>query len=92
MTQSLADFLEVFGDVNKTGILLLLLALGSIFRIKGYIDGPGLIELFKTTTISYFSTTTIVHFTSMIRDHLDSKVLAGAIDKAKEAIEGKSNA
>ena len=74
MNQKLADALEVFSDTDKTAIMLLLLALASFFRMKGYVDGPGLVELLKTTTVSYFGTTTIVHFTSMIKDHLADKL------------------
>lgn len=77
MTTQLADFLEVFGDVNKTGIMLLILLFAGAFRIKGWIDGPGFVELCKATTISFFGTTTVVHFTSMIKDVI--------IDKAKTA-------
>lgn len=83
MTEGLSNFLEVFSDVNKTAILIILLVIGCVFRIKGYIDGPGFIDLSKTTTISFFGTTTVVHFTSMIKDVIADKA-KGSISKIEE--------
>ena len=74
MKQSLADFLEVFTDTNKTAIMLFLLGLSSFFRVKGYITPDGYVDLVKTTTISFFGTTTCVHFVGMIKDHLATKL------------------
>jgi hypothetical protein len=76
MKQSLANFLEVFTDVNKTAIMLILLIVAVLFRIKGYIDGDNLVDLLKTTTISYFGTTTVIHFTQMVKTNLESKIQA----------------
>ncbi len=74
MTQGLADFLEVLTDTSKTVVMAILLILATIFRIKGYVDGQGFVDLVRTTTIAYFSTATVVHFTSMVKDHLSSKL------------------
>jgi hypothetical protein len=74
MNDKLADFLEVFTDTNKTAVMAILLILGCILRIKGYVDGGQLTELLKTTTVSYFATTTVSHFTSMAKDHLANKL------------------
>lgn len=82
MQQKVSDFLEVFQDVNKTAILLLLIALGAIFRMKGYIQGVEFVDLLKTTTISYFGTASVVHLTGMVKDHLESK--AHAAELARE--------
>lgn len=76
MKQQLADFLEVFGDVNKTAVLAVLLLIATILRVKGYIEPSGFVDLCKTTTISYFGTTVASHFTSMIQDHLGNKLEA----------------
>lgn len=78
MKQSLADFLEVFQDVNKTAVMSVLLAIATIFRVKGFITDSGFVDLMKTTTISYFGTATVVHFTSMIKDHLADKLQSKA--------------
>ncbi len=74
MTQQLADFLEVFTDVNKTFVMAVLLMVSVFFRVKGYIDGQGFVDLLKTTTIAYFGTATAGHFTEMVRDHLSNKL------------------
>lgn len=74
MKQSLVDFLEVFQDVNKTAIMLFLLAVGALFRVKGYISGEGLVTLLQTTTVSYFGTTTFSHLTEVVKDHLATKL------------------
>lgn len=76
MQQKLADFLEVFTDVNKTAVMAVLLILATIFRIKGLIDGEGFVDLLKTTTVAYYGTATVVHFTSMVKDHLATKLEA----------------
>lgn len=74
MTQGMADFLETLGDTSKTAVMAVLLILATVFRIRGYIDGPGFVDLMKTTVVSYFSTTAVVHFTSMVKDHLSNKL------------------
>jgi len=73
MPQWLADCLEIFQDTNKTALMIGILILGSIFRIKGYIDGSQYTDLLRTTTVSYFGTNTVIHFTSMIKDAIASK-------------------
>jgi hypothetical protein len=74
MKQTLADFLEVFEDTNKTVVMAILLFISAFFRIKGYIDGQGFVDLVKTTTIAFFGTTSVVHFTSMVKDNLANKL------------------
>lgn len=74
MTQSVADFLEIVTDTSKTGIMFVLLVVGIILRVKGYIEGPGFVDLMRTTTVAYFSTTTIVHFTEMLKTQIASKI------------------
>jgi hypothetical protein len=81
MTQQLTDFIEVFSDVNKTAVMAILLGLGAFFRIKGYISGGEMVDLMKTTTVSFFGTATMVHLGGIVRDHLASKV---------EALKGQS--
>lgn len=90
MPQWLADFLEVFQDVNKTSLMVCLLVLASIFRVKGFIDGGQFVELIKTTTVSYFGTNTVIHFTSMIKDAISSKSLPKTPAEAiKDIVEAK---
>ena len=74
MSQKLVDFLTVFSDTSKTAIMVILLGLASFFRVNGYVDGSGFVELMKTTTIAYFGTTTMVGFTDMIKGHLEAKL------------------
>lgn len=90
MPQWLADWLEVFQDVNKTTLMAFLLVLASIFRIKGYIDGSQFVELVKTTTVSYFGTTTVIHFTSMVKDAIANKSLPKTpAEVVKDIVEAK---
>lgn len=74
MSQTLADFLEVFNDTNKTVIMAALLGISIFFRTKGYITPDGFVDLIKTTVVSYYGTTTVIHFTSMIKDSLAAKL------------------
>ena len=90
MPQWLANFLEVFQDVNKTSLMIALLILASSFRIKGYIDGGQFVQLITTTTVSYFGTNTVIHFTSMIKEAIASKSLPKtAADVVKDIVEAK---
>ncbi len=84
MSDKLADFLEVFGDVNKTAVMLLIMAIGVILRVYNLVDGGSLTDLLKTTTLAYFGTTTVVHFTSMVKDHL-----ASTAKQVLDKVEGK---
>lgn len=81
MKQQLADFLEVFQDTSKTGVMAVLLVLATILRLKGYIDGPGFVGLLQTTTVSYFGTTAAAHFVEMVKDTMANKLQA-AKDKS----------
>lgn len=74
MTQGLVDFLNVFQDVNKTFLMLLLVTVGVIFRCKGLLDGAQMVDFLKTTTISYFGTASVLNLTSVVRDHLATKL------------------
>lgn len=74
MTQQIADFLEIFQDTSKTVVMSVLLMISVFFRIKGYVDSEGFVDLMRTTTVAYFGTSTVVHFTSMIKDHLANKL------------------
>jgi hypothetical protein len=88
MPNWLANLLEVFNDTNKTTVMFLLLVLGSVFRVKGYIDSEGFITLLKTTTVSYFGTSTVIHFTSMIKDSIASKSIPKTPAALVKDIEG----
>jgi hypothetical protein len=74
MNQKLADILEVLNDTSKTCVMAILLLLATAFRIKGYVDSDGFVNLIRTTTIAYFSTSTAVHFVSMVKDSVASKL------------------
>ncbi len=74
MTQGLADFLEVLTDTSKTAVMGILLILATIFRIRGYVDGQGFVDLVRTTTVAYFGTASVIHFTTMVKDHLAGKL------------------
>lgn len=74
MTQGIADFLEILTDTSKTCVMAILLILATVFRIKGYVDGQGFVDLVKVTTVAYFGTASVVHFTTMIKDHLSNKL------------------
>ena len=59
MNQKVADFFAIFMGVRKTLIMLSLILISVIFRIKNLITGVELVELLKTTAISFFAANSI---------------------------------
>lgn len=79
MTQKVVDFLNIFQGFRKTIVMLMLILIGVIFRIKGYIGPDNMVDLLKATTISYFGSNSIEHFTAMYKTHLETNAAAVAL-------------
>lgn len=73
MADYLVNFLNVFVGLRKSIVMILLMIIGVIFRVKGFLDGAQFVDLFKATVISYFGANSVEHFSSMIKDHLADK-------------------
>lgn len=73
MKRKLAEFITVISGMRKTIIMLILVVIGIIFRVKGYLDGSQLVDLLKNTVIAFFSANSIEHVGSTIKEYLTSK-------------------
>ena len=86
MAQYLVNFLNAFQGLRKSIVMLALIAIASVFRVKGLIDPENFSSLLKATVVSYFGSNSIEHFSTMVKTHLESK--AGML-KAPVEIDSK---
>lgn len=73
MAKYLLDCLAVFQGLRKSIVMLLLMAIGTILTVKGYLSGNNFVTLFQATVISYFGANGVEHVSSMVQAHLENK-------------------
>lgn len=87
MKQELADFIAIFLGLRKTLVMLMLLAIGIIFRIENLIDGNQLVALLQSTTIAFFAANWVEHVGETIKHYINAK---GQQVTENEAVVGDS--
>lgn len=78
MKRKVAEAINLLFGMRKFILMLLLLVIGSIFRVKDLVNGAEMVDLFKTTTIAFFSVNGIEHLLSFGKDYVASKVQSEA--------------
>jgi len=73
MRQKLADFFNTFLDLQKVLIMLLLIAIGVIFRIEGLISGSDMVDLLKNTVIAFFAVHATQHIVATANAYYTNK-------------------
>lgn len=69
MKEKLAELLNVTFGFRKFLLMILLLIIGVVFRIKGYVNGAEMVDLFKSTAISFFAANGVEHIVTCIKDY-----------------------
>lgn len=73
MRQKLIDFLNVFIDLQKALVMLLLIAIGIVFRIYNLVNGTELVDLLKNTVIAFFAVQATQHIVATVNTYYNNK-------------------
>ena len=73
MNQKILEFIGIFTGMRKTLVMFLLIFVGIVFRVKGYLSGDNFVDLLKGTTIAFFSANGLEHLTSTVKEYINSK-------------------
>lgn len=73
MKQKLIDFLNVFIDLQKALIMLLLIAIGITFRILNLVNGSEFVDLLKNTVIAFFAVQATQHIVASVNAYYVNK-------------------
>jgi len=73
MSEKIADFLDALQGFRKLIVMLLLIAIGVIFRIENLISGSDMVTLLQGTGIAFMSANAIERIGDVIKTHILSK-------------------
>lgn len=85
MKEKIVEFVNLILGLRKLMVMLLLFALGVIFRLHNLIDGGQLVDLLKNTALGFFAANGCEHFSTAIKEY----VQANGKKIAEEVIEEK---
>lgn len=73
MRQKLAELINIIFGFRKFILMILLFAIGIIFRLANEINGAEFVDLMKNTSIAFFAANGIEHLTQTVKDYVASK-------------------
>lgn len=73
MKQKIAEWLNVIFGMRKFIAWFGLFLVGIVFRVRGYIDGSQMVDLFKSTFAGFVAGNTVEHLVSFGKDYMASK-------------------
>lgn len=73
MKQAIVNFLNVFMDLQKALIMLMLILIGIIFRIENLISGSDMVDLLKNTVIAFFAVHATQHIVSTVNSYYSNQ-------------------
>lgn len=86
MKQKIIDFLNVFIDLQKALVMLLLIAIGIVFRVHDLVNGQEFVDLLKNTVIAFFAVQATQHIVATVNTYYNNKNAAGAAAGDEEVI------
>lgn len=84
MNQKIADFFSIFMGVRKTLVMFSLLLISVVFRLKNLITGTELVELLKTTAISFFAANSVERVGETIKHYVSESSNKAALQVLSE--------
>jgi hypothetical protein len=84
MKEKLAEWLTVIQGFRKFLITLLVIFIGVVFRVKGFISGSETTDLIKSIGISFIAANNLEGFAAILKDHLAIRRAAGNVLKAPD--------
>lgn len=92
MKKKLAELINIVFGFRKFLLMLLVYALGVIFRINDMINGAEMVDLFKTTTIAFMSANGVEHIIDGVKSAMGgSSTLKQVADTNEEDDEDEIN-
>ena len=73
MRQKFIDFINVFIDLQKALVMLLLITIGVVFRLLNLMNGQELVELLKDTVIAFFAVQATQHIVTSVDAYYKEK-------------------
>lgn len=73
MKKKLAEWINVVFGFRKMLLVLILYAVGIIFRLKNLISGSEMVDLFKSVTVAFMTANMGEHITTTVKDYISSK-------------------
>jgi hypothetical protein len=73
MGQKLAEFLNILFGFRKTIIMVLLFAVGIVFRLMNLVNGSEFVDLLKSTSVAFFAANGLEHITTTVKEYINSK-------------------
>ena len=62
MKDKIESMLKSMIGLRKLSVMFLILSIGCVFRVKGYINGAEMVDLIKTTGIAFFGSNLMSKF------------------------------
>lgn len=73
MSFKLIDFVALLSGFRKFTIMMLLIIVGSTFRVMGYINGLEFVDLLKGAAVAFFAINGIEHMTGAVQEWIKTK-------------------
>ena len=73
MFDKIQKIVGVLLGLRKFIVMLCLIAIGVVFRVRGYISGDNFVDMLKATTVSFFASNSIEHMKQAITSYINSK-------------------
>jgi len=89
MRQKLAELINIIFGFRKFILMMLLFAIGIVFRLNDKVNGQEFVDLMKNTAIAFFAANGIEHLTETVKTYVSSK--AGAAAVTEEVVEGPAS-
>jgi len=73
MRQKIAEFINIIFGFRKFILMLILYAVGIIFRIENLLNGSEMVNLFSNTTIAFMGANGVEHIMTTVKEYINSK-------------------
>jgi len=82
MKQKIAELINIIFGFRKFLLMLMLYIVGIIFRVKDFINGAEMVDLFKTTTIAFMGANGVEHLMTTVKDYMSNGKPAAPVQVA----------
>lgn len=76
MKQKIAEIINIIFGFRKFLLMLMLYLIGIVFRIKGFVNGAEMVDLFKTTTLAFMGANGVEHIVTCVKEYNAGNVAA----------------
>lgn len=91
MKRKMAEMINVIFGFRKFTIMLIICAIGIIFRIYGLVSGAEMVDLFKVITVAFFGVNGIEHVVAVAKDYVNKPNSPQTVNKLADTDETNDN-